>query len=328
MKAAIVTASGGPEVIKVQEVPEPHASKGEVRVRVMATAVNRADVIQRKGGYPAPPGVPANILGLEYAGVVTDIGDDVVGFEPGDRVFGLVAGGSYAQFIVTHHRTVAKIPENLSFEQAAACPEAFVTAYDAMVSQANLKSGEWVLIHAAGSGVGTAAVQICKALGARSVGTTRTKDKIDRAMELGLHRGIVIEKGDFSDEVKTIVGAQGVDVVLELVGGNYLVEDLECIASQGRIVLVGLLAGAKAELNLQRVLSKRVMIKGTTLRARPLEEKIVAAQLLDKQIAPLLANGELKPIIDKVFDLHDVVKAHQYVENNDSFGKVILNLED
>jgi putative PIG3 family NAD(P)H quinone oxidoreductase len=328
MKAAIVTGSGGPEVLKVQDVTEPRASKGEVRVRVMATAVNRADVIQRKGGYPAPPGVPSNILGLEYAGVITDVGEDVSGFEPGDRVFGLVGGGSYAQFIVTHHRTIAKIPDNLSFEQAAACPEAFVTAYDAMVSQANLKSGEWVLIHAAGSGVGTAAVQICRALGARSVGTSRTKDKIDRAMELGLHRGIVIEKGDFSDEVKTIVGDQGVDVVLELIGGNYVVEDLECVANQGRIILVGLLAGAKAELSLQRILSKRVMIKGTTLRARPLEEKIVAAQLLSKQIAPLLENGELKPIIDKVFDLDDVVEAHRYVEQNDSFGKVVLNLED
>ena len=328
MKAAIVTGSGGPEVLKVQDVTEPRASKGEVRVRVMATAVNRADVIQRRGGYPAPPGVPSNILGLEYAGVITDVGEDVSGFEPGDRVFGLVGGGSYAQFIVTHHRTIAKIPDNLSFEQAAACPEAFVTAYDAMVSQANLKSGEWVLIHAAGSGVGTAAVQICRALGARSVGTSRTKDKIDRAMELGLHRGIVIEKGDFSDEVKTIVGDQGVDVVLELIGGNYVVEDLECVANQGRIILVGLLAGAKAELSLQRILSKRLMIKGTTLRARPLEEKIVAAQLLSKQIAPLLENGELKPIIDKVFDLDDVVEAHRYVEQNDSFGKVVLNLED
>jgi len=328
MKAAIVTGSGGPEVLKVQDVTEPRASKGEVRVRVMATAVNRADVIQRKGGYPAPPGVPSNILGLEYAGVITDVGEDVSWFEPGDRVFGLVGGGSYAQFIVTHHRTIAKIPDNLSFEQAAACPEAFVTAYDAMVSQANLKSGEWVLIHAAGSGVGTAAVQICRAIGARSVGTSRTKDKIDRAMELGLHRGIVIEKGDFSDEVKTIVGDQGVDVVLELIGGNYVVEDLECVANQGRIILVGLLAGAKAELSLQRILSKRVMIKGTTLRARPLEEKIVAAQLLSKQIAPLLENGELKPIIDKVFDLDDVVEAHRYVEQNDSFGKVVLNLED
>jgi putative PIG3 family NAD(P)H quinone oxidoreductase len=328
MKAVIVTGYGGPEVLKVQDVPEPLASKGEVRVRVMATAVNRADVIQRKGGYPAPPGVPPNILGLEYSGVITDVGEDVIGFQPGDRVFGLVGGGSYSQFIVTHHRTVAKIPDNLSLEQAAACPEAFVTAYDAMVSQADLKSGEWVLIHAAGSGVGTAAVQICRALGARSVGTSRTKDKIERAMELGLHRGIIVEKGDFSDEVKTIVGDQGVDVVLELIGGNYVAEDLECVANQGRIILVGLLAGAKAELSLQRILSKRVMIRGTTLRARPLEEKIVAAQLLSKQIAPLLENGELKPIIDKVFALGDVVRAHEYVENNDSFGKVVLNLED
>jgi putative PIG3 family NAD(P)H quinone oxidoreductase len=327
MKAVVITEFGGPEVLKVQDVPEPQAVRGEVRVRVMATALNRADVIQRKGNYAAPPGVPQNIPGLEFAGVITDVHEDVAGFVPGDRVFGLVAGGSYAQFLVTHHRTLAKIPENLSFEQAAACPEAFVTAYDAMVSQANLKSGEWVLIHAAGSGVGTAAVQICKAIGARSVGTTRSKAKIDKAMELGLHRGIIIEKGDFSQEVKTIVGDRGVDVVLELVGGNYLVEDLECVASQGRIVLVGLLAGAKAELNLQRILSKRILIKGTTLRARPLEEKIVAGQLLADNISPLLASGALKPIIDKVFDIEEVAIAHEYMEKNDSFGKVVMTLE-
>lgn len=327
MKAVIITEFGGPDVLKLQDVPEPQPSRGEVRVRVMATALNRADVLQRKGQYAPPPGVPKEIPGLEFAGIITEVHEDVTGFTPGDRVFGLVAGGSYAQFVVTHHRTLAKIPDNLSFEQAAACPEAFVTAYDAMVSQANLRSGEWVLIHAAGSGVGTAAIQLCKALGARSIGTTRTKDKIDRAMELGLHHGIVIEKGDFSDEVKTLVGAQGVDVVLELVGGNYLVEDLECVATQGRIVLVGLLAGAKVEMNLQRVLSKRVLIKGTTLRARPLEEKIVAGKLLANNIAPLLESGAIKPIIDKVFDISEVARAHEYMEKNDSFGKVILTLE-
>lgn len=327
MKAVIITEFGGPDVLKLQDVPEPQPSRGEVRVRVMATALNRADVLQRKGQYAPPPGVPGEIPGLEFAGIITEVHEDVTGFAPGDRVFGLVAGGSYAQFVVTHHRTLAKIPDNLSFEQAAACPEAFVTAYDAMVSQANLKSGEWVLIHAAGSGVGTAAIQLCKALGARAIGTTRTKEKIDRAMELGLHRGIVIEEGDFSDEVKTIAGAQGVDVVLELVGGNYLVEDLECVATQGRIVLVGLLAGAKVEMNLQRILSKRVLIKGTTLRARPLEEKIVAGKLLANNIAPLLESGAIKPIIDKVFDISEVARAHEYMEKNDSFGKVILTLE-
>ncbi|MDZ4838281.1 MAG: NAD(P)H-quinone oxidoreductase [Candidatus Melainabacteria bacterium] len=327
MKAVIVTESGGPEVLQLQDVPDPQAQHGEVRVKVMATAVNRADLIQRKGNYPAPPGTVANILGLEFAGVVIDVGEGVFGMKPGDRVFGLVPGGSYAEFVVVNHRTLARIPDNLTFVEAAAVPEAFVTAYDAMVSQGNLKSGEWVLIHAVGSGVGTAAVQICRALGARCIGTSRTKDKVDRAMELGLHRGIVMEKGDFAAEVKTIVGAQGVNLVLELIGGNYVAEDLECIADQGRIILVGLLAGAKVDMNLGAILRKRVLLKGTTLRARPLEEKIVAGQLLANNIVPLLESGQLKPIIDKTFPLADAAKAHEYVEKNDSFGKVVLTLE-
>jgi NADPH:quinone reductase len=327
MKAIVVTKSGGPEVLQWQDVPDPRAQRGEVRVKVMATAVNRADVIQRKGNYPAPPGVPQDILGLEFAGVVVDVGEDVVGMKPGDRVFGLVPGGSYAEFVVVHHRTIARIPENLNFVEAAAIPEAFVTAYDAIVSQGNLRSGDWVLIHAVGSGVGTAAVQICRALGARSVGTSRTKDKIDRAMELGLNRGIVMEKGDFSAEVKTIVGEQGVNVILELVGGDYVAEDLECIASQGRLILVGLLAGAKVDMNLGLLLRKRAMIKGTSLRARPLEEKIVAGQLLANNIVPLLESGALKPIIDRTFPLADAANAHEFMEKNDSFGKVVLTLE-
>lgn len=327
MKAVVVTEPGGPEVLQIQDVPDSHAQKGEVRIKVMATAVNRADLLQRKGLYPAPPGTHPNIPGLEFAGLVIDIGQDVFGMKPGDRVFGLVPGGSYAELVVVNHRTLARIPDNLTFVEAAAVPEAFVTAYDAMVSQGGLRSGEWVLIHAVGSGVGTAAVQICRALGARCIGTSRTKDKIDRAMELGMHRGIIMEKGDFADQVKTIVGGDGVNLVLELVGGSYVVEDLECIANQGRIILVGLLAGAKVEVNLGAILRKRVLVKGTTLRARPLEEKIVAGQLLANNIVPLFESGQLKPIVDKTFALADVVKAHEYVEKNDSFGKVVLTLE-
>lgn len=326
MKAVVISEYGGPEVLQWQDVPEPQPERGEARVRVMATAVNRADVLQRRGNYPAPAGSPAQIPGLEYAGIVTEVAEAVSDIAPGDRVFGLVAGGSYAEYVVAHHRTLAKIPENLSFEEAAAVPEAFVTAYDAMVSQAGLKSGEWVLIHAVGSGVGTAAVQLCRALGARSIGTSRSKDKVDRCIELGLHRGICLEQGDFADQVKTIVGDGGVQVVLELVGGKYVAEDLECVSSQGRIIVVGLLAGARVELSLTRLLSKRVFLKGTTLRARPLEEKIVAGKLLAQNVVPLLEAGLVKPIVDKVYDIKDVSKAHEYVENNDSFGKVVLTL--
>ncbi len=328
MKAVIVSRYGGPDVLQVEEVPEPpRAEHGEVTIRVMATALNRADVLQRKGHYPAPPGVSDQILGLEFAGLVTaDIGRDVVGIKPGDRVYGLVPGGSYAQFVVAHHRTLAIIPDNLSFEQAAACPEAFVTAYDAMVEQAGMKSGEWVLIHAAGSGVGTAAIQLCKALGGRSIGTSRTEEKIEPAVALGLHRGIVVKEGLFSDEVLTMVPS-GIDTVLELVGGAYLDEDLRCLNSKGRIVLIGLLAGAKVNVNLGMILTKRARIMGTTMRARPLEEKIAAGKLLADNISPLLAEGVVRPIIDKIFSVDDVVAAHQYMENNDSFGKVVLNLE-
>ena len=325
MKAVIVSEYGGPEVLKLSDVADPSPQRGEALVKVMATALNRADILQRKGQYPAPKGSPAAIPGLEFAGVVDDIAEDVDGVIPGDRVFGLTPGGSYAQYVVVHQRTLAKIPDNLSFTEAAAVPEAFVTAYDAMV-QGRFRSGEWLLVHAVGSGVGTAALQLCDALGGRCVGTSRTQDKLDRAKQLGLEHGVLVSDNKFADQVNRIVGPDGVDLVLELVGGSYVTEDLECLSSKGRIIVIGLLAGAKVELNLARLLSKRIHMIGTTLRARPLEEKIVAARLLSHNIAPLLESGKVKPIIDKVFPIDQVEQAHRYVEGNDSFGKVVLTM--
>jgi NADPH2:quinone reductase len=324
MKAIVIGRFGGPEVLELREVAEPAPARGEVRVRVRATAVNRADLLQRAGAYPAPPDAPQDIPGIEFAGEIDAIGEGVADLAPGDRVFGLCGGGAYAEALVVHGRALARIPDGLSFTDAAAVPEAFITAWDAMVAQARLGAGERVLIHAAGSGVGTAAVQIARAVGARSVGTARTRGKLEQARALGLDDAVLVEGGGFAAAVMAATGGHGADVVLELVGGAYLGEDLACVAPRARIVLVGLLAGARAELDLARMLHKRVQVIGTVLRSRPLEEKIVAAQQLARHLAPLFARGALRPVVDRVLPLAQAAAAHAHVASNAGFGKVVL----
>lgn len=327
MRAVIIEESGGPEVLKLVERDMPVAYSEDVLVDIKATAVNRADVVQRLGRYPAPKGTSPDIPGLEYAGVVSQAGSSVFDLKKGDRVYGLVPGGSYSESVVVHSRTAAKIPDSLSFEEAAAIPEAYTTAYDAMVSQCKLKAGEWVLIQAVGSGVGVAATQIARAIGALSIGTSRTEAKLEQAKEFGLLHGVLASSDGFSNKVLELAPG-GVNVVLELVGGNYVVEDLNCLAYQGRIILVGLLAGASCELSLGQILRKRANIRGTTLRARPLEEKILAGRLLAENINPLIEAGLLKPVIDRVFDLKEASDAHRYMESNENFGKIILKVSD
>lgn len=327
MRAVIITKFGEPEVLKVEQVEAPQPERGEVRVRVMATSVNRADVVQRLGNYPAPPDCPQNIPGLEFAGIVDAIGDGAGDWKKGDRVFGLCGGGAYAEYVVVHGRTLAPVPAHLSFTEVAAIPEVFMTAYDALVSQMRLVSGDNVLISAVGSGVGTAAVQIVKALGARSIGTSRTKDKLEQAKQLGLDEGILVQDGKFAEEVLKVTGGKGVDLVLELTGGGYVEEDIACLAPQGRLIVVGLVAGAKANVNLGKVLSNRLEIKGTTMRRRPLEEKIQANNIFVKQVLPLFEKGLLKPIIAKTFRLEEAAEAHHFMQADKNFGKVILNLE-
>lgn len=325
MRAIAITKPGGPEVLALVERESPQPSRGEVRVRVRGTAVNRADLLQRMGAYPAPPDAPPDIPGLEIAGDVDAIGPGVERLKVGDRVFGLVSGGGYAEEIVSHERALARIPEGMSFEDAAAVPEAFCTAHDAIVTQANLRSGETLLIHAAGSGVGTAAAQLARALGATAIGTARTQDKLDRARELGLDHGIVPDAGKFADAVRAYA-KDGVDVVLELVGGGYVAEDLRCVATLGRIVLVGLMAGTKGDLDLGLVLRKRARIFGTVLRARPLEEKIAAMRAFESQVVPLLARGVVKPIVDCVMPLAEAARAHERMQSNAGFGKIVLSV--
>ncbi|CAN5214889.1 NAD(P)H-quinone oxidoreductase [soil metagenome] len=325
MKAIVITEPGGPEVLKLREVDTPAPQRGEVRVRVHATAVNRADLMQRLGGYAAPPGVPKDIPGLEYAGEIDALGEGVADVAIGERVFGLVGGGAYAEHVIVSSREVARIPEGISFSDAAAIPAAFLTAYDAMVTRARLCAGESVLINAVGSGVGTAAVQIARAIGARSIGAARTQDKLDRARALGLDLGIRSERGVFASAVLA-ARPGGVDVVLELVGGGYVAEDLACIAMKGRIVVVGLMAGIQSDLDLRSLLFKRAEIHGTVLRSRPLEEKIAAARVFVRHVVPLVASGALKPVIDVVLTLEEAAKAHEIVAKNETFGKVVLRV--
>ncbi|HEX2692083.1 MAG TPA: NAD(P)H-quinone oxidoreductase [Kofleriaceae bacterium] len=323
MRAIAIQKPGGPDVLALVDRPRPEPSHGEVRVRVRATAINRADLLQRMGAYPAPADAPPDIPGLEFAGEVEALGPGVERLALGDRVFGLVGGGSYAEAVVSHERAVAKIPEGLSFEQAAAVPEAFITAHDAIVGQASLCGGETLLVHAVGSGVGTAAVQLGRALGVFVIGTARSHDKLERARSLGMNAGVVPEGNKFADAVRRHGEPS---VVLELVGGPYLDEDIRTVPVLGRIVLVGLLAGARAEIDLSAILRKRIRVLGTVLRARPLEEKIAAMRSFEAHVVPLFHRGLLTPVIDTVMDLDAAAAAHQRMASNAGFGKIILRV--
>lgn len=324
MRAVVITEFGDPDVLKLRDVSKPVPQRGEVRVKVKATGVNRADLSQRMGKYPAPSDCPQDILGLEYAGIIDAIGDGAGDWKIGDRVCGLVGGGSYAEYVVVHNRVVTKIPDHLNFVDAAALPEVFMTAYDAMVTQGGLMPGDTVLISAVGSGVGTAALQIVKALGGRAIGTSRTADKLDGAKQHGLHEGILVKDGKFAEEVMKLTDGRGVDIVLELVGGAYVEEDIRCMAPKGRLMMVGLVAGAHANLELGKLLTNRLDVRGTSMRKRPLEEKIEAANKFSRQVIPLVESGALKPIVAETFPLEEAAEAHRHVQADKNFGKVVL----
>ena len=327
MRAAIITRPGGPEVLEVRDVARPEPGTGEVLVRIRASALNRADLLQREGRYPAPPGWPADIPGMEIAGEVAACGPVTSLWKVGDRVFGIVGGGGNAQFIVTHERTLAGIPENLDWREAAAVPEAFITAHDALVTQAEVRPSERVLIHAVGSGVGLAAVQLARAAGALPLGDARTAAKIERARSLGLADGFVVDDiGALAQRVTKRTNGAGVEIVLDLVGGEYLAASIAAAAPKGRIILIGTMGGRDASLPLGIILGKRLTLRGTVLRARPLEEKIIATRAFAAQVVPLLASGAVQPVVDRVFPLDQIGDAHRYLESNATFGKVVIEI--
>ena len=332
MKAVYIKEFGGVENLEIREVENPQKPEdAQVLVNVKASAINRADILQRKGFYPAPPGFSERILGLEFAGEVAEIGETVKDFKTGDRVFGITAGAAQAEFLLTEESLLAKIPENLSFTEAAAIPEAFVTAHDAIFTLGQLKENETLLIHAVGSGVGLAALQLAKAKNIKVIGTSRTAEKLKKCDEFGLDSGIEAESEAvkdnpkiFAELIEHFTGGKGVNVILDLVGASYFAANLESLALKGRLILVGLVSGRTSEFNLGMALSKRLQIIGTVLRPRSTEEKAEATAKFIEDVLPLLESGKVKPNIDKIFPMEEIQKAHEYVESNESFGKVVL----
>lgn len=313
-------------MLRVEDVDEPGLGPTRVKVAIKATALNRADLLQRIGRYPAPKGVDPRIPGLEFAGIVEEIGSEVWDVKPGDRVMGLLSGGGYAAKIAVEERMLLPIPESLSFEEAAAIPEVFATAYDALVLQLNLRIGERLLIHAVASGVGLAALQLAKTAGCVVFGTAGSDEKIARAKKLGLDVGINYRSQDFSEIVSAQTEDQGVDAILDLVGAKNWEKNLLVLARRGRLILVGLVSGAKAETNLALILNKRLTIIGTVLRARSLEEKVALTQSLRRHVLPLLEAGRLRPVIDRIFPLEQAAEAHAYMESNANMGKIVLRV--
>lgn len=327
MKAVFIKEFGGVEGLEIREVPEPPKPVGgQALVRVRAAGLNRADLLQRKGLYPAPPGYSSQIPGLEFAGEIADLGEGDAELKIGDRIMGITAGEAQAEYVLTDASTLIRFPKELTFAEAAAIPEAFITAHDAVFTQCGLRSGESILIHAAGSGVGLAAVQMAKAAGATVIGTSRTTAKLDRCREFGLEHAIASPDGKFADAVMEITNGKGVDVILDLVGASYFSENLSSLARNGRLILVGLTGGRKAEFDLGVALYKRLKIIGTVLRGRSTEEKAEATHAFAEFALPLFENGTLRPNVDRIFRLAEIAAAHDYLESNESFGKVVLEL--
>jgi putative PIG3 family NAD(P)H quinone oxidoreductase len=324
MRVVRVAQAGGPEVLELAERPRPVPGPGQLLVKVAASGLNRADLLQRRGMYPAPPGWPADVPGLEYAGTVEAVGPETRLFAAGDRVMGIVGGGGYSDAVVVHEREAVRVPAGMDLLDAGAVPEAFMTAFDALFTQSHLSAGETLLVHAVGSGVGTAALQLARAAGARTIGTSRTAEKLVRAEQLGLDAGVLAED-DWPAAVRRATGGRGVDLILDLVGAPYAAGNLEVIAERGRWIVVGVTGGATTSFDLRALMSRRASVTGTVLRARPAEEKMTLAREFEARVLPLLERRLLRPVVDDVFAPGEVAEAHRRMEENRSFGKLLID---
>ena len=324
MRAVVLTEFGGPEVLRIADVPSPTPGPDEVLVDVAATALNRADILQRKGFYPNPFPTDHDIPGMEFSGTVAAVGNRVSAWRVGDEVMGIVAGGAYAERLVIHERQAMRIPRGMKLVDAAAIPEVFITAWDGLVVQGGLASGRWALVHAVASGVGTAAIQICRSIGARIIGTC-SSSKVEQVRTLGADVVVDYTSQDFVEQVRLATEGRGVDVVLDPVGGDYLDRNVASLALKGRIVQIGLMAGV-GSFNLGALLPKRATLIGSVLRARPLEEKIAVSQRFVAEMLPLFDSGVMKPIIDRHFGLTEIAEAHAYLESNTTVGKVVISV--
>lgn len=324
MRAVVLEEKGGPEVLQLMEVPDPTPGPEEVLVEVVSTAVNRADLLQRMGLYPGPP-MTHEIPGLEFAGRVVGVGERVTEHAVGDPVMGINNGGCYAEKLAIHERLAMRVPDALPLADAGAFPEVFITAWDALVRQSGLTSGRWALVHAGASGVGTAAIQIAKTLGAR-IAVTASAGKHDVCHELGADLVIDYRADDFVDAVKGATDGRGVDVVLDVIGGDYLPRNVAAVAMGGRIIQVGVMAGQPVPFDVGSLLMKRASLTGTTLRARPIEEKIAITREFAAQLLPHVETGALKPVIDSRYPIDDIAAAHTRMGENANAGKLVIDV--
>ena len=325
MKAIVVTKSDKEPILSWQAVPDITCGPDQVLVDIKATAVNRADLLQAQGLYPAPPG-ESEILGLEMCGVVAAVGAKAAGWQVGDRVLGLLAGGGYAQQVAIDPQMLIRLPDSWSFTQGAAIPEVWLTAFSNLFMEGGLQPGERVLLHAGGSGVGTAGIQLASAAGATVYATAGTGAKLDKCRELGAYLTVNYKTQDFFKEVMSATQDQGVDLILDPVGAAYLSQNLNLLRVNGRLIIIGLMGGNMAEINLGALLGKGLRIIGTRLRPRPLAEKVMITRDFEKRFWPMLEQGRLQPVIDKVFPIEDAQAAHEHVRQNLNTGKVVLEM--
>jgi NADPH2:quinone reductase len=324
MKAITLKDFGGPEMMVFSDVETPSPTDDQILIRVKATSVNRPDVIQRQGNYPAPPG-DSEILGLEVAGIVESVGNATKRFQPGDRVFALVGGGGYAEFTAAREDHCLPIPDSLGFEEAACICETYITAYLNLFLNGGLEGKQSVLIHGGGGGIATAAIQLSKALTAETeIFVTASSTKIDRVSQQGADHVIDYKNQDFADEIKIITGKRGVDVILDHIGASYLEANLKSLAVSGSLVLIGVMGGIKAEINLAMLMVKRQRIIGSVLRSRPVAEKAAIIRQFDQVVMPLFASETIKPLVDVTFPLSGAAEAHELMEKGGHFGKIVL----
>jgi putative PIG3 family NAD(P)H quinone oxidoreductase len=323
MRAVIVAAPGGTEQLHVEERPDPVAAEGEVVIRVAAAGINRADLLQRMGNYPPPAGA-SEILGLEASGLIASIGGGVSGLAVGDPVMALLEGGGYAELVAARARQVVRVPDNLDLIHAGGVPEVFITAHDALFTRGRLQDGETVLIHGGGGGVGTAAIQLARMHGCRVLVTAGSTAKLARCIELGADAGINYATEDFVARTRELSDGRGADVVLDIMGASYLGRNLEAVATDGRIVVIGMQGGTRADIDLGVMMRRRVALISTALRSRPAAQKAAIVAAFASGVVPALAAGTLQPVIDRVLPFEDAAEAHRLMESSGAIGKIVL----
>jgi tumor protein p53-inducible protein 3 len=326
MQAFALKNFGGPEVLVPVEMPRPIPGPDQLLVHVKACALNRADLLQRRGKYPPPPG-ESDILGLEISGQIVEMGANVTGFTEGDKVFGLVGSGGYAEYCLLDKDMAMAIPANFSYAQAAAIPEAFLTAQEALFTLGLLDKNQRILIHAGGSGVGSAALQLASQIGAITYTTTGSAEKFDRIKEYANPHIINYKLQDVGAEIMRLTHDQGIDVIMDFIGASYLSTHLQILRINGRLILVGLMGGHETQVDLNIIHKKRLQLKGLIMRSRPLAEKRLITKHFKERWLPLFSNGQLHPVIDSIFSFSDAALAHEYMEKNLNVGKIILTLD-